>query len=229
MGSVVKAHMRELRTEQWRRRAALARARRASCRCRNHDGTSCGDATSVTARAIDQSDECLAARKAAQIFDHRECCRPGLRHARDVRRDTHPGMRPQRIVAWQRLRIRDVEHGFGQMSAVERLQQVRRDELCAASDVHETRAAAAASRTATHSIRPAWHRSTATGRRARRCVRAAFELIVAGVAAYAGNIVAGAAPSRTIEVEGDEFREHRLGQRSQSEHAYAALPRGSHR
>ena len=51
----------------------------------------------------------------------------------------------------------------------------------------------------------------------------------ARVAAHACDLMAGAAPAGTIEVEGDEFREHRLCQRSQSEHAYTTLPRRSHR
>ncbi len=139
-------------------------------------------------------------------------------------------MRPQRIVGWQRLGVGDVEHGFGQTSGVQCLQQVRRDELCArvrrARDWPRCGSCANKDAFKTPRVESVnGNRQTSTSlRREQR-----FELIVAGVAAYAGNIVSGAAPSRTIEVEGDELREHRLAERAQSEHADTALARGSHR
>ena len=138
-------------------------------------------------------------------------------------------MRPQRIVAWQRLGVGDVEHGFGQTSGVQCLQQVRRDELCAPSDVHETGPARQLREQGCIQDAP---RGIGQRQQADQHVAASeqrFELIVAGVAAYAGNIVSGAAPSRTIEIEGDELREHRLREGAQSEDADTAFARGSNR
>ena len=89
----------------------------------------------IAAAAVDLTEHRLARAMTAQVVEHDIDGGVGPRRARDVRRDAHARMRPQRMRGGQRLGIGDIENRVSQLAACERREQIVLIQLRAAPDV----------------------------------------------------------------------------------------------
>jgi hypothetical protein len=83
-------------------------------------------------------------RRAALELGNRLCDLLRRRLARrrpgQVRRDGHPRVAPERVIGGQRFGAEHVEHGAGEVTGIEELQQVVVDDRAGAADVDQVRA-----------------------------------------------------------------------------------------
>ncbi len=186
------------------------------------------DRCSVAAAPVHQAFHGLAGLEAAQVGDGRSRGGARLGHARDVRRETHPGVPPEGVRCGQRLGIGHVEHGLGDLPCGERCQQVRLPQLRAAAHVHEAGALRQAGEQpgveeAARGIRERQQADQDVGAR-----EEGGQFVLARETLHAGYGVARPAPARAGEAEAHELPEHGLAQRPQAQHAHAALRGGAH-
>lgn len=92
---------------------------------------------SIAAASINEVHQRFAALMSTEVFKKYGCGRFGLCHAGDVRREEYARVHPEGVFRRQWLGIRDVENRAGQVTGLQRLKEIRINEVRAAPDIDQ--------------------------------------------------------------------------------------------